>query len=247
MSPEIRSPLGSVLAAVVAASVPLAPSASQAASYNFVLAPPPPPKDSVNSSQASFMSVGDINVKLTIFDSNSVGSRNNSTVNFNNMYGLCAWTSVGTTGFGRCGYGVDPAGSVSAFTFRFDEDVVIRSFNVSSFSSQELSQGTVRFSRDQQTFVDVSFSSPGEQSLDFHAPANQAIRVSSSGIFAPGNPYSTGLIRIDTLNVTPVPAPMAASGPAALYYFSRKLSSLRRVGRSRQSSASRSLERQARA
>lgn len=247
MSPANRPPAGPVLAALIAASLPLAPSASQAAWFDFVLTPPPPPKDSVNSSQASFISIGDFNVKLTIADSNSTGARNISTVNYNNMHGLCAWASVGTTGFGRCGYGVDPVGSVSAFTFRFDEDVVIRSFHISSFNPQELSQGMVRFSRDQQTFVDVSFSSPGHQSLDFLAPANQAIRVTTSATFAPGNPYNTGLIRIDTLNVTPVPAPLAASGPAVLFYFSRRLSAFRRARRSLHRSASHPPERQERA
>lgn len=213
-----------LLGTAVAVALPFHAAPARAAWFDFVLVPHSPPRDSVNLVEAKFTAIGDAFVNLIISDSNSTGIRNQRTVNYNNLHGLCAWTSVGYTGLGRCGYGDDPSGSVSEFTFYFDSDVSLVSFDVSSFSSSELAWGGIRFSRANGSYVEVSFSSPGVKPLSFFAPANEAIYVQTSAGFAAGNPYTTGLIRIGSLTITPVPAPLPILGPFVLFRFSRRLS-----------------------
>ena len=207
-------------------------SPAHAASFNFVLSPPPPPRDSVNLGQITFSSIGNPDLRLTIADSNSTGSRNNFTVNYNNLHGLCAWTAVGTTGFGRCGYGPDPTGSVSEFSLVFDQDVVIRSVEVSHFDPLQLSAGRLRFHGDFNPDAEVLISSEGRYLLAYYAPANQLVHLSTSATFAPGNPYSTGLIRLSSLDVEPVPGPLSMLSPAVLFYFNRRISVRLRASRS---------------
>jgi hypothetical protein len=202
-----------------------------AATFNFVLSPPPPPRSSVNLDQIIFSSISDPDLRLTIADSNSTGSRNNSTVNVNNLHGLCAWTAVGTTGYGRCGYGPDPIGSVSGFSLFFDQDVVIRSVNISHFDPLQLSAGRLRFYDGLNKDFEVLISSEGLYSLAYHASAYELVHLSTSATFAAGNHFSTGLIRLSSMDVEPVPGPLSMMSPAVLFYFNRRISARLRAAR----------------
>lgn len=162
---------------------------------------------------------------LTLSNSNSTGNTP-GTINTNSN-GWCAFTVVGTSGgsAGRCGYGTSPASGVSSFQLSLNKSSIITGFNVSSFETANISQGTVGFSTDNISFTNINFNGNGLQSLSFFAGANQPIFVRTSAAFQPSS--NTGIFRIASLTVAdasvPVPGPLPIFGVAAAFGWARKL------------------------
>lgn len=179
---------------------------------------------SINTASEVFSTPGS-STSLTLSNSNSTGS-NPGTINTNSQ-GWCAFTAVGTSGgsAGRCGYGTSPASGVSSFQLSLNKSSIITGFNVSSFETANISQGTVGFSTDNISFTDINFTGTGSQSLSFLAGANQDIFVRTSAAFQATS--NTGIFRISSLTVAdapvPVPGPLPILGVAAAFGWARKL------------------------
>lgn len=186
--------------------------AASAATFDFSSA------SSINSSSVS-KSVGGFT--LTAFDSNSIGN-NPNTINTNPL-GLCAWAAVGTSGFGRCGYGNSPGNRISAFKLSFNEPAVLQSFRIRQFDPVATSEGTVAFSLDNVTFSEFDFTNNGIVATNFSVGANQPIFVKTSATFTPANTTNTGIYRIDDFEAQSVPGPLPILGAAAAFGWSRKL------------------------
>jgi hypothetical protein len=186
-------------------------SASAATIFNFSKSP-------TNSPSEPFVSDG---ITLTLQNSNSSGELNNNTLNFNNA-GLCAFAAVGTS-TGRCGYGAaDPSGGITAFQAVFNKPVAINSFEVTDFSNLLLSSASFEVSLDNITFTPFSITSTGTVSLGgVELPANQTIFIKTSGIFSTAN--ESGLVRINSFNVTEVPGPLGIMGLAGAIGWSKQL------------------------
>ncbi len=172
---------------------------------------------STNQSSAPFTSNG---VTLTISNSNSTGN-NPNTVN-TNPTGLCAWTAVGTSAVGRCGYGTSASAGVSAFQLSFSAPVTLSSFRIAGFESANISQGSLGFSLDNSNFTDFTFSSDGDVAVNFAAGQNQPIFLRTSATFNAG--ADTGIFRISQFTTQEsAPAPLSILGAAAAFGWSRRI------------------------
>lgn len=171
---------------------------------------------STNNTSLSFTSGG---LTLTASNSNSTGNKP-GTIN-TTPAGLCAFTAVGTPAVGRCGYGTNPSSGVSEFQLIFNAPVNIQSFNVNSFETANITQGTVGFSLDGVNYTSFNFNSNGSVATNFSAGAGQSIFVQTSATFS--NSLNTGLFRINSFTVEEVPGPLPILGAAAAFGWSRKL------------------------
>jgi hypothetical protein len=172
----------------------------------------------VNLASETFTDAG---VALTLSNSNSTGQFNNNTLNFNAV-GLCAFARVGISR-GRCGYGNgDPTGTISAFQTTFNHDVFVKSIQVSDFSSNFISSGTLEISTDNINFTPFTFSGATTLVLgDILLAANQSLYHRTSAVFSKAN--QTAIIRFNNLTVHKVPGPLGVLGVTVAFGWSRKL------------------------
>lgn len=172
----------------------------------------------INSPSESFTS-GD--VTLTLQNSNSSGELNNNTLNFNKN-GLCAFAAVGTSE-GRCGYGsADPNGGITEFQAVFNKSVLVNSYEVTDFSSSFLNSVFFEVSLDNNPLPPFSITSTGTVIVGgLPVQANQAVFIRTSGNFSTLN--ETGIVRINSLNVTDVPGPLGVMGVASAIAWSKQL------------------------
>jgi len=172
----------------------------------------------VNIATESFTSAG---VTATLSNSNSTGAANNNTLNFNSL-GLCGFARVGTS-TGRCGYGSTvPTGGISAFQTKFNRNVIVKSIDVTDFSSTFLSSGQLEISTDNINFTPFTFTGNTTLDLgDIHVAAHQVLYHRTSGVFSQTN--QTGIIRFNNLSVHEVPGPLGILGVTAAFGWSRKL------------------------
>ncbi len=171
-----------------------------------------------NFASDSFTSAG---VTATLSNSNSTGASNNNTLQSNSL-GLCGFARVGIS-LGRCGYGsADPTGGISAFQTKFNRNVIVKSIQVTDFSSNFLSSGKLEISTDNINFTPFTFTGTTTLNLGgIHVAAHQALYHRTSGVFSGIN--KTGIIRFNNLSVHEVPGPLGILGVTAAFGWSRKL------------------------
>lgn len=153
-------------------------------------------------------------------DSPTAGSLNKS------PEGLCTFydNNAVATPF-RCSSQVFNGGTVNSsltgFTFQFDRDVFLKSFDVSLF--QNLTNGSITFSGGSNAPQLFSFSSTSPQlfTSPFLAAAGTQINVATSGTI--DNNASSGIFRINNLVVEEVPGPLPIFGALAGLGWSRKI------------------------
>jgi hypothetical protein len=135
---------------------------------------------------------------------------------------LCGFARVGIS-LGRCGYGSsDQTGGITAFQTTFNHDVIVNSIQVTDFSSNFLSSGTLEISTDNINFTPFTFSGTTTLSLGgISVAANQSLFHRTSGVFSTAN--QTGIIRLNNLTVEKVPGPLGILGLSAAFGWSRKL------------------------
>lgn len=140
--------------------------------------------------------------------------------------GLCAFAKVGTQG-GRCGYntadGATVGDGLTGFKFTFNQDVSLKTFDISQFAPPgTLSGTTLTFSSGlfNESFVITGGNTSYNFSAPFLATAGTDVFVTSTGTTTAAN---GGTFRIESLSVEEVPGPLSILGLGAAIGFSRKL------------------------